>query len=205
MSAASVTLLISTPRTRKRAMEAQMVMGMVATATPATLSGSMSMTTMMTERMAMNISAMNPRKEWSTTWHWSLMMLMWTSSGSVASCSLIICFTFSPNSVMFFPGVICRERRMHFLPLLRMYCLGAGYSRRMLAMSPSLTTVPPGSDVTMVCARSFSVLSDDWMCMARLSWPSSMLPAYIVLVCPDSLLTTMAVLTPYIDNLSRSR
>ena len=67
MSAASVTLLISTPKTMNSASEEKMVMGMVVTATPATLSGSISMTTMITETMAMSISHMKSRMEWSTT------------------------------------------------------------------------------------------------------------------------------------------
>ena len=65
------------------AIEAKMVMGMVTTATPATLSGSIRHTTMMTDTMAMSISSMKSCMEWSTTWLWSLITLMCTSLGNV--------------------------------------------------------------------------------------------------------------------------
>ena len=65
-------------------MEMKMVIGIVVTATPATLIGNISIVITMTEAMAMSSSVRNSFTESSTTSLWSVMTLIWTSGGRVS-------------------------------------------------------------------------------------------------------------------------
>ena len=66
------------------AIDMKMVMGMVVTATPATLIGSMSRVTMTTEAMVMSSSVRNSVTDSSTTSLWSVITLICTSGGRVS-------------------------------------------------------------------------------------------------------------------------
>ena len=82
INAASVTVFNSMLNAWNRPKEMKMVIGIVEAATSATLIGSRSITTAITATIAMTSSRRKFFTLSSTTWLWSVMRKMVTSSGS---------------------------------------------------------------------------------------------------------------------------